>query len=546
MAKKLVYNYVFNPSAGTIVIKGNYPLKTLQLITNVTDNQIIYNFADSTKGATFAYDTARNETTYTLTYSTASMSSTDQLQIFIDVQEEKMDVSETFTDPVSKIRVSNPQNLIDTDFEYGLQPTKWETVELVNNIPSFYSSSNDYSIADVTSVTSELGSEFITVTTQEEHGLTVGSPIDVQGLSSRTAEGKFLVTKVINLTTFVYKAKTPQAATATLNGSYTVIVPGQFYSGSDIKIDESQGVETDEGTPSTLKLTTEYTHGIDPGSSIYLTNTIGSEIYDFTDTSTDTAPDGRPYVDHIDTLNISLTPTMSLTETKQMTGMYAHKFTTTDVSTSNNTIRWPGHELRPGDAVLYIPPSADTQVGGLQRFKVYYVKSAPDSDNITLCETTNGNFSGNATINFSSTGTSNFGRHQLILCYEMSRTYKNANSYTSYVHTRYYRTTQGSGWDLSSKGYFQGSGNNKYGYWGLGGGEPDRTIYIQQNQTTNLSDVFVEYGGYYGTGTQGSSNMTTNKSGTTPDGWDFIEDFNRYQNYYYQNNYFHYLLNHLI
>ena len=27
----------------------------------------------------------------------------------------------------------------------------------------------------------------------------------------------------------------------------------------------------------------------------------------------------------------------------------------------------------------------------------------------------------------------------------------------------------------------------------------------------------------------GSSNMTTNKSGTTPDGWDFIEDFNRYQ-----------------
>ena len=541
MAKKLVYNYVFNPSAGTIVIKGNYPLKTLQLITNVTDNEIIYNFADSTKGATFAYDTARNETTYTLTYSTASMSSTDQLQIFIDVQEEKIDVSETFTDPVSKIRVSNPQNLIDTDFEYGLQPTKWETVELVNNVPSFYSSSNDYSIADVTSVTSELGSEFITVTTQEEHGLTVGSPIDVQGLSSRTAEGKFLVTKVINLTTFVYKAKTPQAATATLNGSYTVIVPGQFYSGSDIKIDESQGVETDEGTPSTLKLTTMYTHGIEPGSSIYLTNTIGSEIYDFTDTSTATAPDGRPYVDHIDTLNISLTPTMSLTETKQMTGMYAHKFSSSDVNTSNNTIRWVDHKLAAGDAVLYIPPSADTHIGGLQRFKVYYVKSAPDSNNITLCETTNGNYSGNATINFSSAGTSNFGRHQLILCYEMGRTSNNSNSYQSYAYTRYYQTGSGSGRDLYTEGYYQGSGNNKYGYWGLGGGEPDRTIYLQQNQSTNLSDVFVEYAGYYGTGVQGNSNMTTNKSGTTPDGWDFIEDFSRFDNYRYQNNYYKYM-----
>ena len=138
-------------------------------------------------------------------------------------------------------------------------------------------------------------------------------------------------------------------------------------------------------------------------------------------------------------------------------------------------------------------------------------------------------------------GTSNFGRHQLILCYEMGRTYKASSSYVNYAYTRYYQTNQGSGWDLQDRGYFQGSGNNKYGYWGLCGGEPDRTIYLQQNQTTNLSDVFVEYGGYYGTGTQGSSNMTTNKSGTTPDGWDFIEDFNRYQQYRYQNNYYKYM-----
>ena len=173
-------------------------------------------------------------------------------------------------------------------------------------------------------------------------------------------------------------------------------------------------------------------------------------------------------------------PTMSMTETKEMTGMYAHKFSSSDVSTSNNTIRWPDHELRAGDAVLYVPPSGDTQIGGLQRFKVYYVKSAPDSNNLTLCETTNGNYSGNATINFSSAGTSNFGRHQLILCYEMGRTYKASSSYVNYAYTRYYQTNQGSGWDLQDRGYFQGSGNNKYGYWGLCGGEPDRTIYLKR------------------------------------------------------------------
>jgi len=44
-----------------------------------------------------------------------------------------------FIDPVTKLRVSQPETLIDTDFEYGLQPTKWETVELINNTPSFFS-----------------------------------------------------------------------------------------------------------------------------------------------------------------------------------------------------------------------------------------------------------------------------------------------------------------------------------------------------------------------------------------------------------------------
>ena len=41
-------------------------------------------------------------------------------------------------DPVDKLRVSTPQSLIDTDFEYGQQPTKWEQVSLQNNRPSLY------------------------------------------------------------------------------------------------------------------------------------------------------------------------------------------------------------------------------------------------------------------------------------------------------------------------------------------------------------------------------------------------------------------------
>ena len=251
-----------------------------------SDNEIIYNFADSTMGGSTYYNSTLDETTLTFKKSTAHLDPLDDLQIFIDIQEDKVDFSETFTDPVSKLRVSNPQNLIDTDFEYGLQPTKWETIELVNNVPSFFADTSNYSISDVSSVTTLTGSENITVTTGSDHGLTVGSPIDVQGLTSRTAEGKYLVTSVISTTQFVYKAKSAQVSNATINGSYTVITPGEFYSGSDINIKPEIGVETDGSNPSTLNIETDYHHGFAKGSSVYLTNTIGSKKLTISDTST--------------------------------------------------------------------------------------------------------------------------------------------------------------------------------------------------------------------------------------------------------------------
>ena len=41
-------------------------------------------------------------------------------------------------DPVDKLRISSPQSMIDTDFEYGTQPTKWESISLQNNRQSCY------------------------------------------------------------------------------------------------------------------------------------------------------------------------------------------------------------------------------------------------------------------------------------------------------------------------------------------------------------------------------------------------------------------------
>ena len=506
---------------------------------NITsDNEIIYNFADASKGGSAYYFSDLDKTILTLHHDTSHLDNRDDLQIFLDIQEDKIDFSETFVDPVSKLRVSNPQNLIDTDFEYGLQPTKWETVELVNNIPSFYSNSSDYSIPNIVTVSSIEGSQNITVKTSQVHGLSVGSPIDVQGLSSRTAEGKFLITSVVDTMTFVYKSKKPQEATTTLNGSYTVIIPGQFYTGAKVNFIESTGIETDGANPSSLTIDTETNHGFAAGSSVYLTNTIGRRQYDVTATSTSTAPDGRPYVDHEDTRTGTFDIDSSETETKQWTGTYAYKFKSSSVNVVNNTIQWTDHNLKVGDVLLYVPPSGDTHIGGLERFQIYYVKTA-SSGEISLCETTDGTYGSNTQIDITSQGTSNYGRHQLILGYEIGRGQRRYDDI--YVYSRAYQygnRTSSSGWDLYDYSYYNG------GYYGLGKTRPTRIMVVDKAtggtemtggslnsySQLNLRDPIYR--------PSTNANFTFGKSGTEPDGYDFIEDGQRFfENSSYHRNF---------
>ena len=297
MAKKLVYNYTFDASAQTIVIDGNYKLRKLQLITNVTDGIIIYNFADSAKGGTVSYNSTNDETTITLEHDTTSMSDSDELQIFVDIPEDRVEFGETYTDPVSKLRVSTPENLIDTDFEYGLQPTKWETLELVNNIPSAYTRAPGVSIPGITAVNAVNNSEVISVTTADEHGLSIGDPIEVRGLTSRTANGKYLITQVPTASSFNYKASAIQSATLDLQTAYTTIIPGSFFTGSSIQYNKFEGINTDAQNPSTLTVTTDYAHGFSTNTSLYITNTVGKKELTLSNTTTSTAPDGDAYVD---------------------------------------------------------------------------------------------------------------------------------------------------------------------------------------------------------------------------------------------------------
>jgi hypothetical protein len=158
MAKHVIIeSYSFTASTRTILVTGKtIRREQLLLITNTSTGTVIYNFSDPALGAssyTTAVDTTTGleTTTIVLTYNTAAMSNSDKISILVEESYTEIIPSEVMRDPVDKLRVSTPQSLIDTDFEYGQQPTKWESITNLNNRPStFYDSSLPSVISNVT------------------------------------------------------------------------------------------------------------------------------------------------------------------------------------------------------------------------------------------------------------------------------------------------------------------------------------------------------------------------------------------------------------
>ena len=399
MAKKLlVGNYRFDAVEGIVYLKENIPAERILLITNVTRNIIIYNFSSATEGySAISYDGTTNETAFSLKYSTAAMQNTDKLQIFIQGDYQEITPAEDVIDPVGKIRVSTPENLIDTDFEYGMQGTKWETVQTVNNIPTIFSNSGDTPLDGITSVNSSVGDKSIKVTTSISHNLSVGDPIAVQGLSIYQAEGFFIVTSVPSTTEFFFEIDVAASSSGDISGSYTTIVPGKFFEGSTLPVSTSDGAITDAAASSTVTVTTKETHGLSAKTKVYLRNTIGPRVLSITD-STLTAPDSRPYVDTTTTFNTNNVFAMSTDTARGVAGYeyrkppvvtydwegtYTLYLDPSAIDTANDRITWNTHNMRNGYLLLFQTPYEGLTDGGMLDGKVYWVKKH-DANTIEL------------------------------------------------------------------------------------------------------------------------------------------------------------------
>jgi hypothetical protein len=174
-------------------------------------------------------------------------------------------------DPVGKMRVSTPQSLIDTDFEYGTQPTKWESIALQNQRPSAY-----YIPQQPLAVTSLLGlsagNYTLTLTVASSITIADNTAIYIQNSSNATINGwAWIVTGGTGTTFTVTIAPSASvsivASTEYFNAGYTYIYSGYFYQNCSIPL-AVNGI-TVASAVSTL-VTTLYPHGLNVGSYIYL------------------------------------------------------------------------------------------------------------------------------------------------------------------------------------------------------------------------------------------------------------------------------------
>lgn len=175
-------------------------------------------------------------------------------------------------DPVGKMRISQPTALIDTDFEYGQQPTKWESIGLSNNRQSLYYIPQ--AARTVTTVTGN-GTRTVVVNMADTSGFAIGTPIYIQNSNDSNANGWYYVEAVSTNVSVSYTAQANVAAGNQFNTERTFVYLGYLYSSCGIQLSSTTAF-TNAGT--TITATTTASHGLSAGSLIYLTGVTSTQM----------------------------------------------------------------------------------------------------------------------------------------------------------------------------------------------------------------------------------------------------------------------------
>ena len=284
MARQLIEKYVFTPgaaNAGTVKFPGKVDETQLLIITNKTTQENIYALGDPTRSGSLVYDSADTTTFYseqdgvttvTLAKDTSSMLSSHKIAVYTDAPKQQGNIIRPYAfgvDAIERIRVANPQSLIDADFEYGLQTTKWQNYSDIRGVPGIYEKPGlDIFLSGVS--TDGGTPSIITVTTSVNHGLSVNDAVIIYGLgntsTSARAEGAFVINSVPSSTTFTYYAKGIVGTNGlSLFTGITYARRGGFYTGSSLPL---SSVASNGANPSVITVTCSSNHGLVPGAPL--------------------------------------------------------------------------------------------------------------------------------------------------------------------------------------------------------------------------------------------------------------------------------------
>ena len=302
MAKRQIRQYVFSPGSagvGFVRVPGRVNLDQVLLITNTSKNIIIYNFADPAFTGSTAVFTAANDatnfptvtqredgyTTITLASNTSAQSASDKIQVLVEDSEYGMRIRPWAfgTDSIERMRVSNPRSMIDADFEYGLQPTKWAGYGTMRGYPSVYEFPGvDLTVSTITTdfTTTSASNSLITITTSGLHGVTAGQAINITGLSSAItgfsrADGNYIVFDTPTTSQIRYFANgvVGTASGQSLLTDATILKRGNIYTGAALNVSSAAG---NGANPTVITVTFGSNHGLLPGTPIYVSMAGGS------------------------------------------------------------------------------------------------------------------------------------------------------------------------------------------------------------------------------------------------------------------------------
>ena len=181
--------------------------------------------------------------------------------------------AEILFDPTNKLRVATPESLIDTDFEYGLQTTKWENLGVVNGMPFAYPSPN--SIPQITSMQYVANSRQVIITLGSGVAPANGTPIYVQDALLTPANGNFIIESGGGTTVFTYKARATNNSsfTAIFDSSKTAIYEANLFTTAPIA---PQGTFIVNTTSKAVTVQCLTPHGLAIGNEIIVTGITGT------------------------------------------------------------------------------------------------------------------------------------------------------------------------------------------------------------------------------------------------------------------------------